>query len=99
MKLLQNLFLSVRPSVLIVFIPLVYLFCYTSCSGETRYGPVDYKGTMYVKASSGSDYIGVVFGYQTNRKFYVAMWRKENINFADADVNAGIKGIQLKVRI
>ena len=65
--------------------------------GNTRYGPVDYTGTMYVKASSGSDYIGVVFGYQTNRKFYVVMWRKENINYAASDINAGIKGLQLKV--
>lgn len=65
--------------------------------GETRYGPVDYKGTMYVQSSSGSDYIGVVFGYQSNQKFYVAMWRKENINFAEGDYNAGIKGLQLKV--
>ncbi|KAK3740783.1 hypothetical protein QZH41_001242 [Actinostola sp. cb2023] len=43
------------------------------------------------------DYIGVVFGYQTNRKFYVVMWRKENINYADGDINAGIKGLQLKL--
>lgn len=42
--------------------------------------------------------MGVVFGYQSNRKFYVVMWRRENINFAKEDINAGIKGLQLKVR-
>ena len=65
--------------------------------GATRYGPVDYSGTIYVKDSQGSDYLGVVFGYQSNRKFYVVMWRRENINYGKADYNAGIKGLQLKV--
>ena len=68
-------------------------------SGSRRYGPADYSGTIYVKDSEGSDYLGVVFGYQSNRKFYVVMWRRENINFGKADTNAGIKGLQLKVRI
>ncbi|XP_074618758.1 uncharacterized protein LOC141877629 isoform X2 [Acropora palmata] len=65
--------------------------------GATRYGPVDYSGTIYVKDSQGSDYLGVVFGYQSNLKFYVVMWRRENINYGKADYNAGIKGLQLKV--
>ena len=51
-----------------------------------------------MKDREGSDYLGVVFGYQSNRKFYVVMWRRENINFGKADTNAGIKGLQLKVR-
>ena len=66
--------------------------------GSRRYGPMDYSGTMYVKDSEGSDYLGVVFGYQSNQKFYVVMWRRENINFGEEDTNAGIKGLQLKVR-
>ncbi|XP_068721591.1 uncharacterized protein [Montipora capricornis] len=65
--------------------------------GSTRYGPNDYSGTIYVKDSHGSDYLGVVFGYQSNQKFYVVMWRRENINYGDGDINAGIKGVQLKV--
>ena len=58
---------------------------------------MDYSGTLYVKGKDGSDYIGVVFGYQSNRKFYVAMWRRENLNFANSNINTGIKGLQLKV--
>ena len=50
-----------------------------------------------MKDSQGSDYLGVVFGYQSNLKFYVVMWRRENINYGKADYNAGIKGLQLKV--
>lgn len=52
-----------------------------------------------MKDSEGSDYLGVIFAYQSNRKFYVVMWRRESINFGRADVNTGIKGLQLKVRI
>lgn len=58
---------------------------------------MDYSGAIYVKGSEGSDYVGVVFGYQSNRKFYVVMWRKENSNFESSNVNSGIKGLQLKV--
>ncbi|CAH3017812.1 unnamed protein product [Porites evermanni] len=65
--------------------------------GSPRYGPVDYSGAIYVKGSEGSDYVGVVFGYQSNRKFYVVMWRKENSNFESSNVNSGIKGLQLKL--
>ena len=52
-----------------------------------------------MKDSEGSDYLGVVFGYQSNQKFYVVMWRRENINFGSRDINTGIRGLQLKVRI
>ena len=58
---------------------------------------MDYSGVLYVKGSEGSDYVGVVFGYQSNRKFYVVMWRKENSNFQNLNIRAGIKGVQLKV--
>ena len=58
---------------------------------------MDYSGAIYVKGSEGSDYVGLVFGYQSNRKFYVVMWRKENSNFESSNVNSGIKGVQLKV--
>ena len=68
-----------------------------SDTGSARYGPVDYSGTLYVKGTEGSDYVGVVFGYQSNRKFYVVMWRKENSNFQNSNIRAGIKGVQLKV--
>ena len=68
-------------------------------AGSSRYGPVDYSGALYVKGSEGSDYVGVVFGYQSNRKFYVVMWRKENSNFESSNVNSGIKGVQLKVSV
>ena len=66
--------------------------------GTPRYGPVDYTGVIYIQGRDASDYVGVVFGYQSSRKFYVVMWRRENSNFQELNVRAGIKGVQLKVR-
>jgi len=59
---------------------------------------VDYTGVLYIQGREASDYVGVVFGYQSNRKFYVVMWRRENSNFQELNDRAGIKGLQLKVR-
>ena len=56
---------------------------------------VDYTGTMFVNTDEGSEYIGFVFGYQSNRKFYVVMWRHTNAN--NPSNKAGIRGIQIKV--
>ena len=66
--------------------------------GTPRYGPVDYTGVIYIQGRDASDYVGVVFGYQSSRKFYVVMWRRENSNFQELNDRAGIKGVQLKVR-
>ena len=74
------------------------LTCLYPCVGTTRYGPVDYSGVLYIQGRDATDYVGVVFGYQSNRKFYVVMWRRENSNFQELNDRAGIKGVQLKVR-
>ncbi|XP_020621686.1 cartilage oligomeric matrix protein-like [Orbicella faveolata] len=66
--------------------------------GTPRYGPVDYSGVLYIQGRDATDYVGVVFGYQSNRKFYVVMWRRENSNFQELNDRAAIKGLQLKVR-
>ena len=63
--------------------------------GSAALGPMDFTGTMFVNGDTGNDYMGIVFGYQSNREFYVVMWKKENEN---SDTNqAGIKGVQIKV--
>lgn len=66
--------------------------------GNQHYGPVDFSGTMFVNTEEGLNYIGFVFGYQSNKKFYVVMWRHKNQNLDENTYKAGIKGIQLKVR-
>ena len=66
--------------------------------GTPKYGPVDYTGVLYIQGRGATDYVGVVFGYQSNRKFYVVMWRRESSNFQELNDRAAIKGLQLKVR-
>ncbi|XP_072182289.1 uncharacterized protein [Diadema setosum] len=62
--------------------------------GRDIFGPVDFRCTTFVNGDEGGSYIGLTFGYQSNRKFYVAMWRHSNLN-RDTYV-AGIKGLQIK---
>ncbi|KAK3597613.1 hypothetical protein CHS0354_030160 [Potamilus streckersoni] len=65
--------------------------------GNQSYGAVEYSGTWYVSSTAAEDYIGFVFGYVNNSKFYVAMWKRTNHNFRNSTYRAGIKGIQIKV--
>ncbi|XP_028399982.1 uncharacterized protein LOC114523303 [Dendronephthya gigantea] len=65
--------------------------------GNQRYGPVDFSGTMFVNTHEGLNYIGFVFGYQSNRKFYAVLWRHKNLNLEEKTYKAGIKGLQLKL--
>eukprot|EP00058_Branchiostoma_floridae_P009584 XP_002595072.1 hypothetical protein BRAFLDRAFT_90181 [Branchiostoma floridae] len=65
--------------------------------GDYRFGPVNLTGTMFVNEDSGNDYIGFVFGYQSNRKFYVVIWKHENENAESSATYGGIKGLQIKV--
>lgn len=37
---------------------------------------MEYSGTLFVNTHSDDDIIGIVFGYQSPRKFFVASWKK-----------------------
>ncbi|XP_033105232.1 uncharacterized protein LOC117107633 [Anneissia japonica] len=66
----------------------------TMLIGYDRLGAMDYSGTMYVNSQNGDSYMGFVFGYQSNRKFYVVMWKHANLN--NPSYKAAVKGIQIK---
>ncbi|XP_071956895.1 uncharacterized protein [Antedon mediterranea] len=66
----------------------------TMLIGSDRVGAVDYSGTMYVNSQNGDSYMGFVFGYQSNRKFYIVMWKHANLN--NPSYKAAVKGIQIK---
>eukprot|EP00794_Sanderia_malayensis_P016720 gene16720-18414_t len=65
--------------------------------GQQKYGEVEFSGTLFVNSKAGQDYVGVVFGYQSNTKFYVLMWRHNNMNLGSNTYKAGMKGIQIKL--
>ena len=60
---------------------------------------MDYSGTWFVNSLDGQDYVGCVFGYHSNRKFYLVIWRHENWNYGAGTYRGGIKGVQLKVTL
>ncbi|XP_019635900.1 PREDICTED: uncharacterized protein LOC109478676 [Branchiostoma belcheri] len=65
--------------------------------GRDSFGPVNFTGTMFIAEDSGNDFIGFVFGYLSNRKFYVAMWKHQNENEEGSISIGGIKGLQIKL--
>lgn len=65
--------------------------------GSQVYGSVSYTGTLFIRSTKGENYIGIVFGYVNNRKFYLVSWRTTNYNFDAATFKAGIKGLQIKI--
>ena len=66
-------------------------------TGKQSYSDVEYSGVLHVNDDKGIDYLGVVFGYQSNKRFYVVMWRHQNMNYKNDSYKAGTRGIQLKV--
>lgn len=44
--------------------------------GYDAFGGVDFEGTFFVDTEIDDDYVGFIFSYQNNRKFYAVMWKK-----------------------
>jgi len=44
--------------------------------GSHVFRDVEYSGTFFVNTHSDDDIIGIVFGYQNPRKFFVASWKR-----------------------
>ena len=45
---------------------------------------VEYSGTFFVNTRSDDDIIGIVFGYQSPRKFFVASWKQSKQVYWDS---------------
>ncbi|XP_072182273.1 cartilage oligomeric matrix protein-like [Diadema setosum] len=42
--------------------------------GHEIFGDVDFEGTLFVDGNIGDNGVGFVFGYQSNRQFYLVTW-------------------------
>ena len=51
--------------------------------GNHVFRDVEYSGTFFVNTHSDDDIIGIVFGYQSPRKFFVASWKKSRQTYWD----------------
>lgn len=58
-----------------------------------------YSGTWYVSNATAEDYIGFIFGYANNRKFYLVSWKRVNHNYQESTYKTGLKGISIKVAV
>ncbi|XP_014275150.3 cartilage oligomeric matrix protein [Halyomorpha halys] len=67
--------------------------------GYDAFGGVDFEGTFFVDTEIDDDYVGLVFSYQNNHKFYTVMWKKNTQTYWQADPFRAVAepGIQMKL--
>ncbi|XP_041984592.1 cartilage oligomeric matrix protein [Aricia agestis] len=67
--------------------------------GFDSFGGVDFEGTLFVDTQIDDDYVGFIFGYQNNKRFYVVMWKKELQTYWQTTPFRAVAdpGIQLKL--
>lgn len=66
--------------------------------GYDSFGGVDFEGTFFVDTDIDDDYVGFVFSYQDNHKFYTVMWKKGTQTYWQATPFRAVAepGIQIK---
>lgn len=67
--------------------------------GYDAFGGVDFEGTFFVDTEIDDDYVGFIFSYQSNSKFYAVMWKKNIQTYWQATPfrASAEPGIQLKL--
>lgn len=67
--------------------------------GYHRFGGVDFEGTFFVDTEIDDDYVGFIFSYQDNSRFYTVMWKKNTQTYWQATPFRAVAepGIQLKL--
>ena len=64
-----------------------------------RFGGVDFSGTLQVSTLQDDDFVGIVFSYQSNKRFYLVSWKQEDqVHWNVKPFRAeAVKGVQIKV--
>lgn len=67
--------------------------------GYDSFADVDYEGTLFVDTEVDDDYIGFIFSYQNNRRFYAVTWKRNAQEYWDKQpfVATAEPGIQTKL--
>lgn len=67
--------------------------------GYDSFADVDFEGTLFVDTEIDDDYIGFIFSYQSNRRFYAVTWKRNAQEYWDKQpfVAFAEPGIQIKL--
>ncbi|GBO98405.1 Thrombospondin-3b [Eumeta japonica] len=67
--------------------------------GNDTFGGVDFEGTLFINSHVDDDYVGFIFGFQSNKRFYVMMWKKNQQTYWQTTPFRAVAdpGIQLKL--
>ena len=67
--------------------------------GQDAVEGVDFEGTFFVNTPIDDDYVGFVFSFQSNSRFYVVMWKKRMQRYWEGKPFKAVAhpGIQLKL--
>ncbi|XP_050296033.1 cartilage oligomeric matrix protein [Anthonomus grandis grandis] len=67
--------------------------------GHDKLDGVDFEGTFFVDTDIDDDYVGFIFSYQNNRRFYTVMWKKNGQGYWQPTPFRAVAepGIQIKL--
>ena len=67
--------------------------------GKDAFSSVEFNGTFFVDTDLDDDYGGIVFNYQSNRKFMLMTWKQANQSYWQRSpfVAEAKAGVQIKV--
>ncbi|KAJ8963401.1 hypothetical protein NQ318_018880 [Aromia moschata] len=69
--------------------------------GKAQFLGVDFEGTFYVDSDEDGNYVGFVFSYQSNKKFYAVMWKKTDQTYGGNTPGSNrvtaLSGVEIKV--
>jgi thrombospondin 2/3/4/5 len=67
--------------------------------GYDSFSGVDFEGTLFVDTDVDDDYIGFIFSYQSNRRFYAVTWKRNAQEYWDKKpfLAYAEPGIQIKL--
>ena len=65
--------------------------------GYDTFSSVEYSGTLYVDTIVDDDYVGMVFNYQSNRRFMLVSWKQTTQKYWNNPKAEAIAGIQIRM--
>ena len=65
--------------------------------GRDRFTNVEYNGTFYINTEIDDDYAGIVFNYQSNRRFMLVSWKQTTQKYWNDAGREAMAGLQIQM--